>query len=179
MEEIIRPVPGYEQYYSVSNYGRVFSHNYRNTGKFHELAQSSLYDKRRSSPSMYKRAKMWHINSSTPTAIHRVVALAFVPNPLNLPQVNHIDGNKANNRSDNLEWCSVSRNMKHAHEHGLRIYAKGVNHAMAILTEDQARYIKDQVSRPYRGQLDDLAREFQVSKHCIFSIKRGRSWAHL
>lgn len=179
MDEIIKPIPGYEQYYSVSNYGRVFSHNYRKTGKFHELAQSYLYDKRRSSTSMYKRAKMWHINKNTPTAIHRLVAITFIPNPYGLPQVNHIDGNKSNNRSNNLEWCSVSTNNKHAAITGLHVYAFGEDHSNAILTEDQARYIKEQVKNPYIGQLDDLASQFCVSKHCIFDIKRGKTWAHL
>lgn len=52
--------------------------------------------------------------------IHRLVAECFLPNPNNLPQVNHIDGNKANNSVSNLEWISISENHKHAYRTGLK-----------------------------------------------------------
>lgn len=52
-------------------------------------------------------------------AVHRLVSLGFIPNPLGLKEVNHIDGDKANNRSENLEWCTRSQNMKHAYRIGL------------------------------------------------------------
>ena len=59
--------------------------------------------------------------------IHRTVAKAFIPNPLNKEQVNHIDGNKSNNCVDNLEWVSSYENIKHAITTGLRKDGKGRN----------------------------------------------------
>lgn len=52
-------------------------------------------------------------------SVHRLVAQAFIPNENNLPEVNHKDGNKLNNASENLEWCTRSQNMKHAYAAGL------------------------------------------------------------
>ncbi len=178
LTEIILPIPGYEMHYSVSSHGRVFSHNYRRTGRFVELAQSQLIDSRRDSQTFYRRAKMWHISQKTPTAIHRLVAMAFVPNPGGLPVVNHKDGDKGNNHADNLEWCSAAQNCRHAEANGLIKHVAGEAHGMAILSEKQASEIKRRLrAEPeYRGRLRDLGREYGVSMHCIFDIKRNRSW---
>ena len=51
--------------------------------------------------------------------VHRLVATSFIENPNNLPEINHIDGNKLNNNLDNLEWCDREYNMKHAYKMGL------------------------------------------------------------
>lgn len=172
----MKPIPGFEKFYAASEDGRIFSLNYRRTGRVVELAQSELHDKRRSSESTYRRVKAYFINPNTPTPVHRLVAMAWIPNPHGLPQVNHIDGNKSNNHASNLEWVDNCANQRHASAHGLHVPLRGEAHPMVKLTEDQAREIKAKVAAPYRGQLDDLAAQYGVSKHCIFDIKRGKSW---
>lgn len=59
-------------------------------------------------------------------AVHRIIALAFCPNPNNYKEVNHKDGNKLNNHYSNLEWCTRSYNISHCHKLGLRS-SKGIN----------------------------------------------------
>lgn len=67
--------------------------------------------------------------------IHRLAAEAFVPNLYNLPQVNHKDGNKKNNKAENLEWVSNSSNQKHAYKNGLR-------HFKNVFRDNKGRFIK-------------------------------------
>ena len=57
--------------------------------------------------------------------VHRIVAIAFLPNPLNKAYVNHIDGNKQNSNLENLEWSTPTENSIHAHKHGLANVARG------------------------------------------------------
>lgn len=67
----------------------------------------------------YKTVELWKNNKGSSKTIHRLVALAYLPNPNNLPEVNHIDGNKLNNQVSNLEWVTSSGNTQHAYDTGL------------------------------------------------------------
>lgn len=179
--EVIRPVPGYEEFYSASNFGRVFSNSYRMTGRMQELAQSILIDKRRTSSSHYRRAKMFRINPKTPTAVHRVIALTFIDNPRGLNCVNHKDGDKGNNRADNLEWCTNAENLRHAESTGLANHPTGERHPMAKLTDQQVIEIKTIMAKvpKYQGQGRDLGNQFGVSLYAISDIRTGKSWTHI
>ena len=103
MVEIWKPIDGYEGKYEVSNFGRVRSYAQdRSRGKiktgnrtFKGYLSFTLYD---------DDGRRRHI------PVHRLVAKAFIPNPHDLPQVNHKDEDKTNNRVDNLEWCDNEYN---------------------------------------------------------------------
>lgn len=68
------------------------------------------------------QVSLWKDNIGISFYVHRLVASAFIPNPLNLPEVNHIDGNRQNNSVTNLEWVTRQSNYQHAIDTGLRIY---------------------------------------------------------
>ena len=175
--EVVLPVPGYENRYLVSNHGRVFSLNFHRSGRCVELAQNDLVDKRRTSGTRYKYVKAYYINPKTSTLVHRLVALAFIPNPNGLPQVNHKDGNKSNNYADNLEWIDGAGNVRHAAKEGLRTYPNGDKHPMAKISEDDAAEIKLRIILGERCV--DIAKKMGVSIYTVYDIKRGKSWEKL
>lgn len=98
-----KEILGYEGLYQVSNTGRVRSLNYRRTGKTKVIKQST-------NKGGYKSVCLYKDGKLKGYSVHRLVALAFIPNPLNLPQVNHIDENPSNNAVWNLEWCTPKYN---------------------------------------------------------------------
>lgn len=102
-KEIWKTIAGYEGLYEVSSLGNVRSLNYRGRGESHILSPGK--DKRG-----YSHVTLFKGKNRTTVQIHRLVAIAFIPNPKSLPVVNHKDWNPENNCVDNLEWCSTAYN---------------------------------------------------------------------
>lgn len=101
------PLPDYEGYYEVSNHGRIRT---TRTGRVKDMfIQTS---------GKYYQCSLWKNNKEKRVLVHRAVARAFVPNPDNKPQVNHVNKDIFDNMADNLEWVTVSENHQHAWDNG-------------------------------------------------------------
>lgn len=106
MNEILKDVVGYEGLYVVSNQGNIYSLNYKRTGKVVKLKPGIDKDG-------YLQVSLFK-NGEVKRRIHRLVAEAFIPNPKNLPEINHKDKNRQNNYVNNLEWCTNQYNIDYS-----------------------------------------------------------------
>lgn len=118
MQELWKDIKDFEGLYQISNFGNVRSLITNKNIKFNKV-KGYLY------VHLYNNSKRKSIR------VNRLVAQAFIPNPDNKPQVNHIDGDKLNNRVDNLEWVTREENMQHAIKNSLRKPSKGIKNPLS------------------------------------------------
>lgn len=116
MVEIWKDIKGYEGYYQISNLGNVKSlRDFKNK----KIICREKILKNHINKNGYVYIGLCKDKNHKTHRVHRLVAQTFIDNPDNLPQVNHIDGDKSNNCVDNLEWCTRSQNQIHAYKHNL------------------------------------------------------------
>ena len=140
--------------YHVSNFGRVKSFK---RGK--QMILKPMVDKKGYlSVALYKDGVRKYFY------VHRLVARAFIPNPENKREVNHIDGHPLNNHVSNLEWCTQSENRQHAYDIGLN---------KSRVSKAQAEYIRNNPDNLNLVQLADL---FGVCQTSISEIQLGKIW---
>lgn len=101
MQEVWKPIKGFEGLYEVSNFGRIKNRHGR-------ILKPRLYDNKYLYVILYRKQAYKNFR------VHRITAQTFIPNPLNFPEVNHKDGNKLNNNCLNLEWCTRQENIRHS-----------------------------------------------------------------
>jgi len=148
--------------YHVSNFGRVKSFKYK---KPRILKPRISLD--------YLRVELCFDGKHKLFSVHRLVALAFIPNPENKPEVNHIDGNKLNNHISNLEWVTASENTRHSVDTGLKIAPQGEEHYKAKLTNEQVQHIRN---NPGGLKGCELAKMFGVGRATISEIQHGKKY---
>ena len=119
-----KDIKGYDGIYQVSDKGQVRTVPGKATVRMingHENVRhwKARTLKQKTDKGGYKRVALWSQGKPKTILVHRLVCAAFHPNPDNLPDVNHIDGNPSNNAAENLEWITPRDNLMHAYEHKL------------------------------------------------------------
>jgi subtilase family serine protease len=117
-------------------------------------------------------------NQGVTLKVHKLVANAFIPNPDNKPQINHKDGNKANNHISNLEWCTQLENNRHAHQlHGNFTSHKGITHPMVKYSEEQIKFACELFELGYSASEVSYYTNISISQ--TESIRARKSWTHI
>lgn len=180
MEEVWKEIQGYEGFYKISNLGNckrvthisVFTRN----GKTITSLLNEKYLKPRYRQG-YIRVLLSKDRISKSYSLHRLVALHFIPNPANKPEINHIDGNKNNNCTDNLEWVFPRENCQHRDKTGLRNAPRGSKSSRAKLNEEQVKQIR--LLCDNGRTFSSLLKTFNVSISTISNIYHRKTWTHI
>lgn len=171
LNEVWKDIKDYEGYYQVSNFGRVKSMNriieHARLGKqtLKEKIMSIAFDGNYNFVGLRKNGTVKYVT------IHRLVAEAFIPNPNNLPCVNHKDEDKTNNCVDNLEWCDYKYNANYGTK-SKRLSVSQLNDSTkskAVIQFDMnGNFVKEWPS------LAEIKRILNISKSCISYVCDGR-----
>lgn len=162
--------------YEVSDLGRIKTYNWKNKGK--ESIMKPALDN-----GGYLRTMLKNPNGKFSTIkVHRIVAIEFIPNPNNLPEVNHKNGIKNDNRVCNLEWVTHSENLIHCYKIGLK-NNRGQNNPCASLTDEQVREIRANYQygkkRKNGETKQDIANRYNTTFAVIKRIIHKKTWKHL
>ena len=170
MNEEWKSVVGYEGTYDVSNAGRI--RRTRSANEMTAVRMRKPYLERQG----YLRIALWLGNKKRTFNVHRIVLSAFVGPCQDGMQTNHIDGDKTNNRIDNLEYVTPSENRRHAFRTGLQTPMRGSKNPLAKLTEEDVRAIRKLIGKK---SLASIGRMFGVAKSTVGCISNGSRWGWL
>lgn len=165
--EIWKKIDEFENY-EVSNLGRVrrieccITYSNEVVARYKEKYLKFDYT------TLYKRVTLSYKNKTKRFVVHRLVALAFIPNPKNKSCVNHIDGDKINNKVENLEWCTYSENERHSYN------VLGKINSRRKLNEDQVKDILNNcikgLNKTNKGNVEYFMKKYNVSQSTILNI---------
>lgn len=151
MKEVWKDIVWYEGYYQVSDLWRVrtLSRDYIDSLNRHVFRKETIL-KNNSYPTWYNYIWLWKDKKMKATKIHRLVAQAFIPNPDNKPQVNHLNWIRNDNKVENLERCTMSENHRHSFNNlwrvGRQLGKSWINHhssRVIIQYDDNMNPIKE------------------------------------
>ena len=175
---MIKPAPGWEGSYDVTETGEVFS-----LARVLVKSDGSIQTFKQRKMSQFLNCGYVAVRLSGPrrcVRVHRLVAIAFIDNPNRLPEVNHKDGDRSNPHISNLEWVTSSENRIHA----VRVlgsvwppHPKGEDNGRAVLSVESVMEIRRLFSEGKSGR--SLAAKFGVGKSTIMRAIHYKSWSHV
>ena len=167
--------------YLVSTYGRIYN--------IPKLKLMPIYKSEwKLSVANYQSVTLNYDSHDSHYLVHRLVALAFIPNPENKPVVNHIDGNPSHNWVWNLEWATLSENMLHAVRTGLKVDDRGEERPNAKWTDDEVRLICGMMAEGHKATfiyhalldiLKDPKVQYERVRTLYKHIIKKTHWTHI
>lgn len=168
---IYKDVVGYEGLYEVSTHGIVRSVDRRVAlrGNLMQLKKGKALKPAKDKLG-YLNCALSKFNKLKSFKVHRLVAIAFLPNPYNLPEVNHLDCNKLNNHVSNLEWCDRLHNMRHAFKNNLVPKLSRDKHGKSVVKTKDFDSIKE--FRNSGVPVASIAKMYNCSVDVIYRVTK-------
>ena len=180
-DEVWKDIEGYEGLYQVSTCGNIKSlarivHSEKRGD--YKIKEKIL--KQSDTTTGYKKVELCKDNEKRKSfKVHRLVAQAFIPNPNNKPEVNHIDGNKINNNIDNLEWVTSSENSIHAYETGLNPNKKELDEKEIIYMYCELNMTMQEIAKHFNVPIKSIKRRLEDNEIRIKTLSEQKNTFHL
>lgn len=166
----MKHIPTFEGRYAITKSGEIWSF----PKKWRNLSHKGKWLKK-IKVGGYLTISLQESNKSKQFLIHRLVALTYIPNPLNLKQINHKNCIKTDNRLKNLEWVTPTQNQNHASKNGLMI--KGIKHHNAKLYPEAIVDIRTNLKYGIKNKgIIFFAKKYFVDKKCISQVITKKTW---
>lgn len=171
MKELWKNINSHQGIYQVSNLGHVKRIINGWGTKAGKMLKSRIYNHG------YCNVALWSNGQRIDRPVHRLVLEAFVGHRPPGMECRHLDGNKQNNRLDNLQWGTRSENQRDSIRHNTKYQPRGEQHGMTKTTAIQIKHVKQLLAKGHMAK--EIAAVTGVGIYVIYDVKRNKTWKHL